>query len=567
MFERAHNPNSSSDEEARIIPHGLTLPPPALLWEWLSYIYQTTGEWWRPPTLPDSTKTPVEPRIAPVVSVKGFQNRSRLAQLAVPLSKPTREAAVKPVSDRTGFDYQASAYYAAAGRLLEDFSGVHNSVESLAERRLVLSFIIAWSRFSLFRDLPLDGKEWMAFSFSRAASELKMRASRFKTCLDDLEAAGLLRPVIFSEGLLDFSTLAELQRRRAGLSGEAATLFNAHFLQKNTRLYLLPVALKTALPDFIPSWERLIGLGKSSEELSTAGAGLVSVAGSFQKAACNYESKNENENFSILDEANKTFPGEAGAIKSNFSSPENLNLVLQSLSSQQQSTYQFISDEARFEGYCRQSDGRETLDDSEALKFAAAGRLSLEQVITRYAQVKEVWESHVGCHNPLALFHWTLTNDIDPRRGKSKTSQPPTYKPAVSQPARRPYEAARARPQLSYQKRMFAPTHPAPASNTGEVFPAPESLKIFEPSDDLKEPEKLWKIVFEDLTGRLQLAPAKLALLQDATLHVNEDASVVEITLRSVWEERQLDASTRHLINLALRQRLGPGLAVSFGSK
>src|SRR5206468_5912863 len=93
------------------------------------------------------------------------------------------------------------------------------------------------------------------------------------------------------------------------------------------------------------------------------------------------------------------------------------------------------------------------------LKFASSGRYNLEQVTTRYQQVKEVWDSKEKCHNPLALLHWTLSNDVDPRRGKQKANKPAVNsKPAFSQPpTKRPsYEAPKTRPQLSLQKRMFS---------------------------------------------------------------------------------------------------------------
>lgn len=45
MFEYAETMQPNPEQAAyahqgRAIPENLTLPPPALLWEWLSYIYQ-----------------------------------------------------------------------------------------------------------------------------------------------------------------------------------------------------------------------------------------------------------------------------------------------------------------------------------------------------------------------------------------------------------------------------------------------------------------------------------------------------------------------------------------------
>ncbi len=573
MFEHAQvtpsNTNIIADQEARVIPDGLTLPPPALLWEWLSYIYQTTGEWWRPPTVNNPARPAPKPESAPIVSVKEFQNYSRSLHSTAFPAKTAKTPSIKAAYGRTGFDYQASLYYKEAGRLLEQTTLFNRAPGNYAECRLVLACIIAWSRFSLFEGLPVEGASWMALSFSKAACELKMRASTFKSCLETLEAAGLLKLGNLSEGLLSFPTLAELQRRRASLSGAAATLFNAHFFQKNTALYLLKVAPDLSLPGFNPFTERLAGPGKTSETVSDSETGLESLSRSFQKAACNYESNNENDEISFFEAGTEVITNKVGGSEAAFSAQNKLELLLESLSNQQLSIYTFITQEASFGGYCRLEDRRETLDDWEALKFAGSDRYTLEQVKARYNQVKEVWESKEKCHNPLALLHWTLTNDVDPRRSKIKAPKPASNSKAVfSQPAAKQpssSQASKVRPQLSFQKRMFPHHEPALGNASGEVLPTLESPKIFEPAVEVKEPEKLWKIIFEDLTGRFQLSPAKLALLEDATLRFRADAaSQVEVVLRSIWEERQLDGSTRHLIKLALRQRIGPGFEVTF---
>lgn len=575
MFEHAKaappDTNIIADQEARIIPADLILPPPALLWEWLSYIYQTTGEWWRPPTAYNTTRTVPEAKKAPVVSVKQYQDYSRSLQPAAFPTKKTKSpsATTKSLSGRTGFDYQSSEYYEEAARLLEQSAySIHISAENYENCRLVLALIIAWSRFSLFENLPVNGADWMALSFSKGACELKMRASAFKGCLEALEAAGLVQLVNLSEGLVSGATLAEVQRRRINLTGEAASLFNSHFFQKNTTLYILTVSSETALPEFKPFGERLAETGKTSEPVVLIETTSESLAGSFQKDSCKNESNNENEDISFSEAKNEN---KRVAHNKRFSTPDRIETGIQSLSSQQQSIYRFITEEARFEGFCRVDDGRETLDDWEGLKFAGSNRYTLDQVVTRYQQVKEVWESKESCNNPLALLHWTLTNDVDPRRGKVKASRAiVSAKPAVSQPAtRRPsYEAPKARPQLSFQKRMFTPKELTSHNEVEEVLPVTESLKIFEPVTELRDPHALWKVIYEDLTGRFQLSSTKMPLLQDATLRFIEgDFGQVEVVLRSIWEERQLDSSTRHLIKLALRQRLGPGLEVTFISK
>lgn len=546
MFAHASVPpsNNTTGQTPRAIPAGLTLPPPALLWEWLSYIYRTTGEWWRPPVTTDITAE----------KPAALKEYSRPTE---PIILSAKAATTKGVA-RTGFSYASSPYYEEAGKLM----GQAANFENYAECRLTLSFIIAWSRFSLFANLPVDGADWMALSFGRCACELKMRASKFKVCLAELERAGLIRLAGFSEGLLSASTQVELQSRRNALTGEAAGLWNAHFFQKQTTLYLLNVTVAAALPEFKPFTESLTTTGKTSEMPKAEITNPASLSQPFLLNACKNESNNENYDIFDVNEADLSLKTTFNQKNSQF---DKLESAIQRLNSQGKSIYDFISLEARFEGFCRQEDGRETLDTREALKFATGGRYTLEQVKTRYEQVKEVWESLSGCHNPLALLHWTLTQDVDPRRGKPKgVKEVKTGRASyeANRSSSRPY----SRPQLSYQKRMFPPARPGVSDDFTEAAETEQaSPAIFAQPAPTAEPEKLWKVVCEDLAGRFRLAPVKHALLKDSALHFEaENSGRVEVVLRSIWEERQLDGLTRNVINLALRQRLGPGLEVTF---
>lgn len=584
MFEHATIPPTDTappdGQPHRVIPADLVLPPPALLWEWLSYIYRTTGEWWRPPFKAAALSRPEpafdSPRPAEPLNLQDFQGhpRSTHQPTSTRLKTPKTPAAAS-ASARTGFDYRASRYYEEAGRL----TGAINGLEKPAECHLVLSFIIAWSRFPLFENLPATGANWMALAFSRCAGELKMRASTFKECLAELEKAGLVRLAGLAEGLLSQATLAELQARRAALTGEAARYWNAHFFQKHTTLYLLAVPTDAALPVFNPFGESLAGAGKPSKPAEPAWETTETPGKPFPLQLCNNESKNENDEFE-KNKLNEVTEPEPVNPATRLNQPAKLELGIRKLNIQSQSIYQFIIEEARFAGYCRAEDGRETLDEWEALKFAASGRYSLEQLKTRYAQVKEVWESRSGCHNPLALLHWTLTQDVDPRRGNLKTGSKTAPNPAFVKPENNRAGSFRnnrpagpgVRPQLSYQKRMFSPSRPGAGSEAiaypveeSDVVSQPDRPHLFVQTAGTREPERLWKVVCEDLAGRFQLGPLKQELLKGSTLHFAAENDLrVEVVLRSIWEERQLDGLTRNVINLALRQRLGPGLEVAF---
>src|SRR4051794_18121043 len=125
MFEHASvapsNNEITTGQTHRIIPAGLILPPPALLWEWLSYIYQTTGEWWRPPVKeaystakPDSNA----PKVAVPFSLKEFSRPTQPGNLFPKTSSKT--------ISRTDFDYRTSRYYEEAGRPIEQTANLEN---------------------------------------------------------------------------------------------------------------------------------------------------------------------------------------------------------------------------------------------------------------------------------------------------------------------------------------------------------------------------------------------------------------------------------------------------------
>jgi hypothetical protein len=67
----------------------------------------------------------------------------------------------------------------------------------------------------------------------------------------------------------------------------------------------------------------------------------------------------------------------------------------------------------------------------------------------------------------------------------------------------------------------------------------------------------------EDLAGRFRLPDADLALLRGSQLCLQDPQVLVK--LASVWQERELSLTTKSAIELALRQRLGPGYIIEFG--
>jgi hypothetical protein len=628
MFEYAETMQPNPEQAAyahqgRAIPENLTLPPPALLWEWLSYIYQTTGEWWRPPV---KVKAPAAgpARNNPVFSVDDFQEYLKQSN---PTARPgasgtTRSAAgvagvhnytnLKALPSRaemnpkasldraalakTGFNYRASCYFEEAGRLLEQAAATGTRVTDPENCRSALALIIAWSRFSLFMTTRIGGAGWMALSFSRCASELTMRASKFKSCLDELETAGIIQLCRLAESPLSAADLEGLQKGRTNLTGLAARFWNAHFFQKHTTLYLLKAETSLSLPEFNPFRETLNRLGKTS-------AAETGLSGSFPLVCIN-ESNNE------MDEKNNkrahkyyshkeaaAGPVEAVSSLDLPARPGKLESLIANLTLEEKAIYDFLSVEARFEGFYRLEDHRETLDCWEALKFATTGKYTLDQVKARYTQVTQAWESKNGCKNPLALLHWSLTRDTDPvihtspystkPAGRVQTASPFSPRKFTAQPGhqrksptwRKSYpQAVQAQAKQPVTPRVRVVLPDEATLDYSETPAAPLDSPEAPPSAvEVAEPGQFWADMCENLAGRFHLSSAGQNLLKDSKLkfhpnnstqgnNIQENNSQVEIILRSIWEERQLDTPTRNIISLALRQKLGPGLDVTFSS-
>lgn len=73
--------------------------------------------------------------------------------------------------------------------------------------------------------------------------------------------------------------------------------------------------------------------------------------------------------------------------------------------------FQFLTTEAGFPGYAR-SDGRRTLDEREARKFAFSQTLTLERTKQIYNQVLSLWKAGKCNKNPIGFFHNRLNKDL-----------------------------------------------------------------------------------------------------------------------------------------------------------
>jgi hypothetical protein len=78
-----------------------------------------------------------------------------------------------------------------------------------------------------------------------------------------------------------------------------------------------------------------------------------------------------------------------------------------------------------------------------------------------------------------------------------------------------------------------------------------------------EEPAHLWQLVKDDLERRYRFGVKELNLLFGSSLSFEEDGKAV-IKLAEIWQERELGATARSTIALALGQRLGTGCRVEF---
>ncbi|NWJ94555.1 MAG: hypothetical protein HXX20_02135 [Chloroflexi bacterium] len=161
-------------------------------------VFFATGQW------PVFATTPLEqqqqPHTAPTPSeLRGGRAEPLPANpdfiYQPPLPKMTGYLPLAPEPDGkrkkqcgTGYDYTTSPYFAEATRLIAE----HAIREVSFQGKLVLSVILAWCSFPLFKEMGGRRGEWMTLSAVRLAKEAHMHVSRLKECVADLQGAGLI---------------------------------------------------------------------------------------------------------------------------------------------------------------------------------------------------------------------------------------------------------------------------------------------------------------------------------------------------------------------------------------
>ncbi|HEX2912208.1 MAG TPA: hypothetical protein VH186_15470, partial [Chloroflexia bacterium] len=447
-------------------------PPFDVLLSWLKYTYHQTGEW----PLPPEELQPGQPAVQNTPSVKSYNirgnqneqskevkntgaNETRTKGLwVVPdtLTSQKTKAEDKVQHCSTNFDYVNSCYFAEASRLVANCTTQSIQDSLLFGCKQVLSLIIAWCRFPLFNGISNRQGRWMILATAHCSRELRMRVSQFRECVEELEAAGLIVTGQAGNGMIERYAFEQLRydcTNSGKLAGtEASKYWGRHSVQTKTLVYRLgeTVELDSTLPAFNPfisgkdeniEFDDRERPCTASESEITNGEDLTIPGKDLELQTIKYNTNSGSfpgihgydKLIHDVDDGAITFFSKTKTVKdicpvrnvvstnssemSSKSFPSFCNFdpeQLGRLTTEQRARFDFLNNQASFEGYCRK-DGRATLDTQEALKFALMQNLSFEVLQLRYNQVREMW-THGHCkRNPIGLLHWAIVNNCDPR--------------------------------------------------------------------------------------------------------------------------------------------------------
>jgi hypothetical protein len=648
-----------------------TFPPFDVLLTWLRYTYSQTGKWPLPPedlqsgqanfqdTPPDKAYNIRERQNEQLIEVKNTgtsETRSKGLWIVPGTSTPQKiKAEYKVQGCSTNFDYVNSCYFTEASRLIDNFAKQTIQADLLFGCKRVLSLIIAWCHFPLFNGLSKRQGRWMVLATVHCSHELRMRVAYFRECVEELEAAGLIVTGQAGNGMLERYAFEQLRYDCTNLEellGSEATKYywSRQSVQTKTLVYRLAeeVELDKTLATFNPfisgKDERINlvedrerpkrepkteitpgkDLAKNRKDREIQITNATTVSGSFPGVPC-YESIHDDNDkavnlFSNVEPVKEicavvdaTLTSNTEPILKSFSNPDSEQLG--KLTSEQRAKFDFLNNNAAFEGYCRK-DGRATLDTQEAVKFALMPNLTLEILQLRYNQVGEMWANGHCNRNPIGLLHWAIVNNCDPR-GYDDQEKPPSKNQNVKSPSietasstthsnsalstkaysksgrsgssyrsRSDYWRDRSQNSIERKRVRNSSQSFSPFQSLTEVSVTTEELEIIEDEESetilnampvqtpnyLEDPVTLWRDIVDcDLAGRFKLSSRELDLLVSSRLELNiggaEDSEKrLRVVLRSIFEENQLELTTRNVIQLAIRQKLGPGYKLSFTS-
>jgi hypothetical protein len=530
------------------------LPPFDVMMSWLSYYHEQTGEWCSPPAVKNDAAEAL-PEAATLIPFppRTIRNDKRTSE---PVTKNIET--VKNTTTSTGFNYVNSIYVARAGEYIEKFAAQSLDTLLAFDCQRTLGLILAWCNFPLFQNSGGRNGRWMTLATATAARELNMRVVTFTACIEELQWAGLITAQSAGSGIISRAELEQLKYdcgRLTESAGKSSPPFwSARSIQSKSTIYILDERLveEAELPEFQPMLEVSTGttLHRDTEIPGTEKPDNIR---SFP-VYMNHESLKHDDDILLK---NVTYGREKpGTFTNNFNDEE-------------RQKYDFLVKQATFSGF--ETQGRNSLDSAEAIKFARSSSFTLSDIQSRYNQVVELWENG-KCRNPLAMLHWSLTNNRDPRSSeiptRSRQSRATIHSSQHSNMRKTPLKATRSNPD------RFAKLAQTLAKSAASVISADQENKDVSSEKALMLPDlvQTWQEIWNyDLPGRFHLTDEVLRLLVDSTVEYTDDGVGVgglgnlRLVLSSALEERLLDVATRNVIKIALRQRLGFDFQLSFG--
>lgn len=443
------------------------LPPFEILLEWLDHYHTHSGSWPTPPLSGKTQACSVNRKLRVVSGAKPPQEVSRESAHIYPSTSPS--------SNRL-YDYRSSVYYRAA----TDIAASNNAYSSISPGALlVLSSVLAWSHHSFFKDKCLATNFWMSLPLSRWSRELKMRKASLSAHLHELQEAGLISYGTIKDNILqeqEFQLLTDKREEFLHITS-LNTGFSSYnkpprFLPGSIRIYRLSVTLPKPLPAFELADQAAANPFNIIHPGDTQTAAVTYTGADYQEpqaetAGCPEPGKNlsgavpgnqEPVNGALITEqapctcnylihdikTNKNHDMSGLKItKSNVQSlqenpdPDAANLQINSeLTTQSDSAsisgnvfldeiFTYLTVEALFPGFSRM-DGRQTLDEREALKFASCPGFTLQKVRQIYSQVLSLWKAGKCNKNPIGFLHNRLTQHLSGINSLSGTGSPDT---------------------------------------------------------------------------------------------------------------------------------------------
>lgn len=283
--------NSSSSSSSSNRPNKIIIPPAPIVWAWLSYFFETTGEWLLPPgeegekvtapspvTLSGESQSQQRPDEAAyhqagasqslITYQPPFPTMLPYAPVAPEQFSTSSKTKVKSGGVTTGYNYAASPYFVEAERLIAQAPIRPIAEPLLFNCKLVLALVLAWCHFPLFKAMSGRSGKWMALGYEKGVAELKLNSKSFGVYLTELQGAGLLqagRVVTGTVGWEEFERLKHDVRYLATeggtaserLGGGAVGFWPERAIQEKSNIYRLSpkVEVSADLPEFNPFTE------------------------------------------------------------------------------------------------------------------------------------------------------------------------------------------------------------------------------------------------------------------------------------------------------------------------